>query len=356
MLGLDKGEIKLVSHADEWGVLFEEEQALLETLIGEHIVAVQHIGSTAITGISAKPLLDVLVGVRSLEDVRRFDKRKLKGAGYYHLGRIEIDGKVVFAKFSNVEELTKTHVLHVVEYGGDWWHKHTFFRDYLNEHPDVARTYEVLKSELAVAYPDNESAYTDGKKHFVDEVLRLGEMRPFIIKKGALFVRKLEDADKYSLAKWLSDPEVLRYYEGRDNPFDVEKVEEEYFAEDDVTRCLIEFEGKPIGYVQFYEVDAEERVLYEYGDSEELIYGMDQFIGESAYVNKGIGTKLIELVIDYLLEEKGADCIVMDPQAENERAIRCYEKCGFAKVKLLPRNEWHEGEYRDCWLIEYRRK
>ena len=80
---------------------------------------------------------------------------------------------------------------------------------------------------------------------------------------------------------------------------------------------------------------------------------MDQFIGESTYWNKGIGTQLVRAMVAYLIEEKGADRIVMDPQTWNERAIRCYEKCGFKKVKLLPENELHEGEYRDCWLIEH---
>ncbi len=172
-----------------------------------------------------------------------------------------------------------------------------------------------------------------------------------------LLVRKLELNDKYFLAKWLSNPEILQYYEGRDNPFDMEKVEKKFFEEeDDAIRCLIEFDGEPIGYIQFYEVDEEERLIYGYSDSMELIYGMDQFIGESSYWNKGVGTLLIRLMVRYLIEEQGVDGIVMDPQTWNERAIRCYEKCGFEKVKLLPANEWHEGEYRDCWLVEYRKR
>ena len=173
-----------------------------------------------------------------------------------------------------------------------------------------------------------------------------------LLQKGNLVVRKLVEDDKYLLAKWLSYPEVLRYYEGRDNAFDVEKVEQKFFCKDDEMRCIVEFEDRSIGYIQFYEVDNEERSIYGYHDATEIIYGMDQFIGETDYWNKGIGTQLVRAVVDYLIEEKGADRIVMDPQAGNERAIRCYEKCGFEKVKLLPKRELHEGEYRDCWLIE----
>ncbi|MFS0690693.1 GNAT family N-acetyltransferase [Sporosarcina sp. 179-K 8C2 HS] len=169
--------------------------------------------------------------------------------------------------------------------------------------------------------------------------------------------RELIYEDKFLLAKWLSDPEVLQFYEGRDRPLDLRQVEEDFYGEvDDETRCLILYDEEPIGYVQFYPVGEEERRVYGYSDSLEILYGMDQFIGEPKYWNKGIGTQLIEMLVAHLLTEKDADRIVMDPQTWNERAIRCYEKCGFKKVKLLPKHEWHEGEYRDCWLIEYARK
>ena len=110
-----------------------------------------------------------------------------------------------------------------MEYGEEWWQKHTFFRDYLNEHPDVAKQYEKLKKELATTYPDNESLYTEGKLKFVDGVLSRKKPRSFIINEGNLQARKLERVDKVLLSKWLTDPEILRYYEGRDNPFNIER-------------------------------------------------------------------------------------------------------------------------------------
>lgn len=105
-------------------------------------------------------------------------------------------------------------------------------------------------------------------------------MGKFIIENKDLQVRTLVDKDKFQLTKWLSNPEVLQYYEGRDNPFDVEKVEREFFDDEGhVTRCLVEFNEVPIGYVQYYVVDAEERKIYGYPDSKEVIYGMDQRCG-----------------------------------------------------------------------------
>ena len=84
-----------------------------------------------------------------------------------------------------------------------------------------------------------------------------------------------------------------------------------------------------------------------------VVYGTDQFIGEAEYWNKGIGTQLMQSMLAYLINEKQARKVVMDPQSWNLRAIFCYEKCGFQKIKLLEKHEQHEGQMRDCWLMEY---
>lgn len=169
---------------------------------------------------------------------------------------------------------------------------------------------------------------------------------------GNLAVRMMKKSDRFILAKWLSDPTVLEFYEGRDKPFSIEKVDEKFFGKnDDVSDCIVEYDGIEIGYIQFYPLGKEERKLYGYAS--ETSYGMDQFIGETAYWGQGIGTALVKSMVHYLIEEKITRRVVMDPQLRNERALRCYEKCRFKKVKLLLNHELHEGVYEDCWLIEY---
>lgn len=108
-----------------------------------------------------------------------------------------------------------------------------------------------------------------------------------------------------------------------------------------------------IGYIQFYLIDDEEIEKHGYVDFSGKIYGMDQFIGEPSFWNQGIGTRLIKETIRYLIEQEDAKKIVMDPQAWNTRALKVYEKCGFMQKKYLEKHEYHEGEWRDCWLIEY---
>lgn len=98
-------------------------------------------------------------------------------------------------------------------------------------------------------------------------------------------------------------------------------------------------------------MDADTQKIY--GISGNDFYGMDQFIGEPSYWNKGIGTELVSLIADYLISVRKAEQVYMDPQLRNPRALRCYEKAGFKKVKLLPEHEWHEGKFQDCWLMVY---
>ncbi|MDN4865323.1 GNAT family N-acetyltransferase [Priestia megaterium] len=176
-----------------------------------------------------------------------------------------------------------------------------------------------------------------------------------IIGDEKLGIRELLESDKLFLVKWLNDPLILQYYEGRDSPHDTEMVNQNFYQqEDNVTCCIIEFEQKAIGYIQFYPLDSQEKKEYGYDDLDD-IYGTDQFIGEIDYWDKGIGTRLMKLMIDHLMYKKHSEKIVLDRQAWNQRAIACYEKCGFKKVKYLPKHEYHEGELRDCWLMEYSR-
>ena len=168
-------------------------------------------------------------------------------------------------------------------------------------------------------------------------------------------IRRLEPKDAGLLVKWLSDPVVLEYYEGRDRPHDLDRVLKHFYekSEEVVTRCIIQHKSKDIGYLQFYLIDNDEVEKYGYTGFKGEIFGMDQFIGDTDLWNQGIGSLIIKETVKYLIEVEQADKIVMDPQAWNARALRVYEKIGITKKKYLEKHEMHEGEWRDCWLIEY---
>ena len=179
----------------------------------------------------------------------------------------------------------------------------------------------------------------------------------YLFQHDQLKVRRLALEDARFLERWLSDPVVLEFYEGRDRPHNRELVMEHFYCgeDDEEVRCIVEFEGEAIGYIQFYPLDVEAREEYGFQDIVGEIYGMDQFIGEPRFWNRGVGTQLIQSTVHYLFAENDAVKVVMDPQTWNTRALRVYEKCGFQRIMLLERHEWHEGEMRDCWLIERNR-
>ena len=176
-----------------------------------------------------------------------------------------------------------------------------------------------------------------------------------IIENENICLRLLTEQDKNLLLKWLTDERVLNYWEGKSAVFDLKRIEEEYYTEEDVEiiRAIIECDKKSIGYVHMYRLNEELFNEYEYPLTNKVVFGIDQFIGEPEYWDKGIGTKFMKLVLQYLTKEKNAEIIILDPHADNPRAIRCYEKVGFKKIKFLPKHELHDGEMVDCWLMEH---
>lgn len=180
-----------------------------------------------------------------------------------------------------------------------------------------------------------------------------------LIQQDDVVIRLMQDdrQDYARMAKWLTDATVLEFYEGRDNPFPLVRILEAYrpkvLAEEDVTPCLILYQTEAIGYLQYYrltEADKQEYGDYAIGESI-TIYAIDLFIGESHDWNQGIGTKALSAALIHLFKHLQADKVLIDPHASNARAIRCYEKCGFSKVKQLPAHALHEGTYQDCWLM-----
>lgn len=161
-----------------------------------------------------------------------------------------------------------------------------------------------------------------------------------------------DDPRDYRLmAKWLTDERVLEFYEGRDRPHPYETVVKKYrprvVGDSPIRACIIIYRGRATGYVQYYPVlDAREYGLEEAAGT----YGIDLFIGDPRYWNRGIGSQALSALVDYLLR-LNARRIVIAPHTDNLRAIRAYEKCGFRELKVLPDYELHEGIRRDALLM-----
>ncbi len=175
---------------------------------------------------------------------------------------------------------------------------------------------------------------------------------------GPVSLRPLREDDAPALLKWMTDPAVLEWYEGRDQVFTMGRIREDFYGapedEPGMRRCVVEYKGRPVGYVQVYPLNEEGFREYGYPYSGKKAFAMDQFIGEPDYWNKKLGRTFIAMLTEFLVRREGAEAVLLDPHAGNPRAIRCYEACGFKKLKLLPAHELHEGKWENCWLMEWR--
>lgn len=166
MLGLSKGIIKLAPHSEQWRQLFAEEAARIRAAIGEFTALIEHIGSTSISGIAAKPIIDIGVGAEKAADGEKC-VAPLENIGYEYRGEHGIAGRFYFVKGE-----PRTHHLHLVEAGGDFWRSHLLFRDYLRANSAAAKEYENLKLALAGKYVNDREAYQRGKADFIENVLK----------------------------------------------------------------------------------------------------------------------------------------------------------------------------------------
>jgi len=170
-----------------------------------------------------------------------------------------------------------------------------------------------------------------------------------LFQSGSLAVRRLVEADVPLLTKWMSDPRVLQYFGGLNDVHDEAKIRADCFDDDVDIRCMFELDGRPIGYIQFCpSTDSN----YGFAPSDNM-WGIDLYIGEPELWNKGIGTQLLRASAEYLLSSGRASVVTIDPLIYNTRAVRSYEKAGFRKHHFMPRNEMHEGLYRDSWLMVF---
>jgi GrpB-like predicted nucleotidyltransferase (UPF0157 family) len=161
-------KIEVVPHKPRWSELFQEAVEDLTAVFGPEIVAAHHIGSTAIPGILAKPIVDVLLVVRDIDQVDSFNQDMME-RGYRPQGEFGIPGRRFFIKGS---ESHRTHHIHVFEESHAAVDRHLAFRDYLRAHSDEAQTYSRLKEELARRFPHDIDGYIAGKYDFIKEIER----------------------------------------------------------------------------------------------------------------------------------------------------------------------------------------
>ena len=159
-------EIVVVEYDSSWRSEFEAEAKLIAAILGDIVVQIHHIGSTAIPGIYAKPIIDFLLLVRDLVELDG-KSSALEALGYEAMGEYGLPGRRYFRK--NNTSGVRTHQVHAYEVLNPEVTRHLAFRDYMVAHPEIAKAYGELKRKLAQKHPHDIQAYMDGKDPFIKE-------------------------------------------------------------------------------------------------------------------------------------------------------------------------------------------
>ncbi|MEZ4525615.1 MAG: GrpB family protein [Desulfobacterales bacterium] len=167
MIGLEKGFVRLIPYHAEWKRIFEHEKSCLQAAIGMYVLDIQHVGSTSVPQMVAKPIIDIAIAVRNFEEARACI-RPIEDLGYEYRGENGIPRRHFFAKGN-----PRTHHIHMNEIDGQDWKEQILFRDYLTRNRQAAQKYAAIKKELARRYPTDRLSYTDGKGAFIKSVLQL---------------------------------------------------------------------------------------------------------------------------------------------------------------------------------------
>lgn len=167
MIGLRRGYVKLLPYTDEWKRLYNKEEEIMLSIIKDYVIDIQHIGSTSIPGLTAKPIIDIIIGIKTFTDLPIIIK-ELKANGYIYRPKSSTDERVLFVKGTDG---IRTHHIHVVKWKGDEWNNNILFRDYLTKYSEIAEEYSKLKNSLSKKYKNDRNTYTESKNEFIQNVI-----------------------------------------------------------------------------------------------------------------------------------------------------------------------------------------
>ncbi len=167
-LGLKRGEVRLVPHQPVWHTLFAAEKLRLTDLLGDDGIQIEHVGSTAVPGLLAKPIIDIAIAVDAIEDIAHWPAA-LAPEGYTYFGDREGRSDYFFAKGPDE---CRSFYLHIVLLRSQRWIDYLHFREALRADVSLREEYAGLKTRLCDAHSHDRAAYTSGKDALIRRVLQ----------------------------------------------------------------------------------------------------------------------------------------------------------------------------------------
>ena len=166
-MGLKVGTVRIEKYNLNWKKMFHEEKQTLLKIFGDLAIEIEHVGSTSIEGLSAKPIIDIAIALNNLND---FEKVKdYFNNEVYSIKEDSADDEILIRKGS---EENRTHFIHIMELNSKRYKDTIIFRDYLKNHKNALKTYENLKKKLARKYANNRKLYSNSKNAFIQETIK----------------------------------------------------------------------------------------------------------------------------------------------------------------------------------------
>lgn len=167
-LGLTSTSIKIYDYTQKWKKEYLKQEKKLKKLLKNFNIQIEHIGSTSIIGCSAKPIIDIAIGVQSLEYGKQLIPI-LEKNGWNHSGTADCGVRWFLKKEKGN---LSTHFIHIEDINSRIWQNHIIFRDYLNTHPEKVAEYSRIKKDCEIKFKENRKGYAQTKNPFIEETIK----------------------------------------------------------------------------------------------------------------------------------------------------------------------------------------
>ena len=166
-MGLKVGTVRIEKYNSNWENEFLKEKEILSKIFGDLAIEIEHIGSTSVKGLSAKPIIDIAVALYKLDDFEKVKEKFQKEP--YSVKEDSDEDEILIRKGA---EDNRTHFIHVMEINSKRYKDTIIFRNYLRKHEEAMQEYESLKKELARKYSNNRKMYTSSKNEYIDNIIK----------------------------------------------------------------------------------------------------------------------------------------------------------------------------------------
>ena len=301
--------IRIVDYDPQWPQVFTEIRSALAPALGALALSIEHVGSTAVPGLPAKPIIDIDIVIESEELISPV-VRRLDRLGCSHQGNLGISGREAFSRVADdvprnpVNQAWPEHHLYVCPQDSPELARHLAFRDYLRQHPEQAVAYGKLKLEIAGRCAGDRDAYTQAKTEFIEAIYRkvMVEIRPL-------------RADEVEAAKQVITTVCFEFFGQAPVDFeDMDDIQRQYSGADGIFLVLVD-DGKIVGTGAIRRLDTTTCEL-------KRMWFLKPYRGQ------GLGRKMAQRLLSFA-QASGYKKVRLDTGQKQEQAVRLYQRLGF---------------------------